>query len=80
MRKSGKNLTNNLHFLDLTIPRMISLNRTHPGAGEVVMWLQLDGSMLVFRVIGDDEGRIDVVFEEALEIADLKCLKNRFSP
>lgn len=60
---------------------MISLNRTHPGAGEVAVWLELDGSMFILRIIGDDEGRVDVVFEDALEIADWKCLKifHRFS-
>lgn len=60
---------------------MISLNRTHPGAGEVTVWLELDGSMFILCIIGDDEGRVDVVFEDALEIADWKCLKilHRFS-
>lgn len=72
---SQQALTNNLHSLDLTISRVISLNRAHPIAGEIMVRLQLNGTMPELGTIGDDERRVDVVFEDALRRRKLEMCR-----
>lgn len=54
--------TYHLKFLNAPVSRVISLNRAHPISGEIVMRLQLDCTIFVFRIIDDDERCVDVIF------------------